>query len=94
MPLKPVVKKQSLQKEGLPLRLNWVVPTTKGRRFAVSFTYRPGLDDTDVVSASIDQALSRELMKEMIKETNESSKESIKTLIRDYLDVIVGVNRG
>ena len=83
MPLKPVVKMQSLQREGLPLRLNWIVPTTKGRRLAVSFTYRPGLDDTDVVSASIDQAISKEMMKE--------TKESIKTRIKEYLDVIVDV---
>ena len=42
MPLKPVVKKQSLHRESLPLRLNWIVPMTKGQQLAVSFTYRPG----------------------------------------------------
>ena len=83
MPLKPVVKKQSLHRESLALRLNWIVPMTKGQQLAVSFTYRPGLDDTDVVSASIDQAISKETMKE--------TKESIKTYIKEYLDVIVDV---
>ena len=83
MPLKPVVKKQSLHRESLPLRLNWIVPMTKGQQLAVSFTYHPGLDDTDEVSASIDQAISKETMKE--------TKESIKTYIKEYLDVIVDV---
>ena len=83
MPLKPVVKKQSLHRDSLSLRLNWIVPMTMGQQLAVSFTYRPGLDDTDVVSASIDQAISKETMKE--------TKESIKTYIKEYLDVIVDV---
>lgn len=90
MPLKPVVKKQSLHRESLPLRLNWIVPMTKGKQLAVSFTYRPGLDDTDVVSASIDQAISKETMKET-KEMMKETKESIKTYIKEYLDVIVDV---
>ena len=71
MPLKPVVKKQSLHRESLPLRLNWIVPMTKGQQLAVSFTYHPGLDDTDVVSASIDQAISKETMKETKEMINE-----------------------
>ncbi|KAK8823948.1 hypothetical protein WA538_001235, partial [Blastocystis sp. DL] len=87
MPLKPVVKKQSLHRESLPLRLNWIVPMTKGQQLAVSFTYHPGLDDTDVVSASIDQAISKETMKET-KEMMKETKESIKTYIKEYLDVI------
>ena len=90
MPLKPVVKKQSLHRESRPLRLNWIVPMTKGQQLAVSFTYRPGLDDTDVVSASIDQAISKETMKET-KEMMKETKESIKTYIKEYLDVIVDV---
>ena len=63
---------------------------TKGQQLAVSFTYRPGLDDTDVVSASIDQAISKETMKET-KEMMKETKESIKTYIKEYLDVIVDV---
>ena len=92
------MKRQSPQKEGLPLRLSLVVPVSKGRRAAISFTYRPGLDDAEIVSASIDQALSKELVKESkevnkeSKEVNKESKESnkaFKTIVKDYLDVIV-----
>ena len=90
MPLKPVVKKQSLHRESLPLRLNWIVPMTKGQQLAVSFTYHPGLDDTDVVSASIDQAISKETMKET-KEMMKETKESIKTYIKDVVEYI-GLN--
>ena len=92
MPLKPVVKKQSMHRESLPLRLNWIVPMTKGQQLAVSFTYHPGLDDTDVVSASIDQAISKETM----KETKEMMKEVVRCnaldrvfLATDYFDASI-----
>lgn len=98
-PFKPTVKKQSLQKEGLPLRVNLIVPATKGKRASISFTYRPGLDDTEMVATSIGQALSRESVKESAKESvkettesKESAKEPIKTYIKDYLDTIVDLH--
>ena len=87
------MKKQSLQREGLPLRLNLVVPVPKGRRVAISFTYLPGLDDAETVSASIDQALAKELAKEG-KESKESNKETtkeFKAFVKNYLDIIVDV---